>query len=163
MKQDRIMPIFQCQVVETINSQYYNHWSTGNIRFREPTPLEAWEYRQSRVHRKVVLSGHTIQTTISHAIFLSRNLDDNSNCEAGVTTFQMWRQMEGRLLRGVWNHTGEEFAKMIKLTGKITLSSGVRAQTIALWTVWRVYSGVELRPHGLPSDDCAALQMAHDS
>jgi hypothetical protein len=40
MKQDRIIPIFRCQVVEMIVSEYCGHWSSAGvsryIRFREP-------------------------------------------------------------------------------------------------------------------------------
>jgi hypothetical protein len=74
MKQDRIILIFQCQVVKTIVSQYCEHLSaagvTRYIRFREPKPLEAWECRQARTHGKIVLSGHIIQgmiEAVSHA------------------------------------------------------------------------------------------------
>jgi hypothetical protein len=46
---------------------------------------------EARAHGKVVLSGHTIQATISstmlHAPFLSGNLDDSINCDAGTISF----------------------------------------------------------------------------
>ncbi len=45
MKQERIIPIFRCQVIKTIVSQYCSHWSSAKatryILFREPKPLEA--------------------------------------------------------------------------------------------------------------------------
>ncbi len=47
IKQDQIIPIFRCQVIETIVSQYCGHWYsigiTRYIRFKEPKALEAWE------------------------------------------------------------------------------------------------------------------------
>jgi hypothetical protein len=89
MKQDRVIPIFTCQVVETIVLQYCRHLSSAGVTrytwFREPNPIEPRECRQAGTHGKVVLRGHTIQatvrTTISHDTFLSRILDDNNNCE----------------------------------------------------------------------------------
>jgi hypothetical protein len=75
-------------VAKAIVSQYCGHWSFTSlarcILFREPKLLEEWECRQAQVYAKVMLSRHTIQATRLHAIFSSRNLDDNSNCEAGV-------------------------------------------------------------------------------
>ncbi len=31
MKQDRIIPIFRCQVIETIVSNYCSHWSSAGV------------------------------------------------------------------------------------------------------------------------------------
>jgi hypothetical protein len=49
IKQDRIIPIFRCQVIKTIVSQYCGHWCSAGItryiRFREPKALESWECR----------------------------------------------------------------------------------------------------------------------
>jgi hypothetical protein len=46
---------------------------------------------EARAHGKVVVSGHTIQATISstmlHAPFLSGNLDDGINYDAGTISF----------------------------------------------------------------------------
>jgi hypothetical protein len=87
MKQDIIIPIFRCQVKETIVPQYCGHWISAGvtryIQFREPEALEAWECWEAREHRKVALGGQTIQaiigTTVSHSIFLSGNMDDDCN------------------------------------------------------------------------------------
>jgi hypothetical protein len=72
---------------------------------------------------KVFLSGQTIQATIkatmSHAIFFSKNLDDNSNYEAGVINFSNGKKIEGQ---------PEEFSKMNELTGMFMLSSGIQAR-----------------------------------
>ncbi len=94
-------------MVKAIVSQYCGHWSsTGLARyilFREPKLLEEWECRQAQVQAKVMLSRHTIQATIGatslHAIFSSRNLDDNSNCEAGVISFPNGKTIRGKLLK----------------------------------------------------------------
>jgi hypothetical protein len=52
IKQDRMIPVFRCVVIETIVSQYCGHFSaagvTRYIRFREPRTLEAWKCRQAR-------------------------------------------------------------------------------------------------------------------
>jgi hypothetical protein len=86
--------VLRCQVIETIVSQYCRHWSSAGItryiRFREPKALEAWECRQARSHGKVIIGGHTVQATIeatmSHVMFLSGAMDDDSNCEAGINS-----------------------------------------------------------------------------
>jgi hypothetical protein len=48
IKQDRVIPVLRCQVIETIVSQYCGHFSAGVVRyicFRESKALEAWECR----------------------------------------------------------------------------------------------------------------------
>jgi hypothetical protein len=136
MKQDRIIPIFSCQVIETIVSQYCGHLSsaciTQYIWFREPKELEAWECRQARSHGKVVIGGRTIQVTvgatISHAVFLSSAMDDDSNCESGIISFPNGKTLSGQAAQGLYEiMLREEFARMNKLRGSITLSSGTQA------------------------------------
>jgi hypothetical protein len=108
MKQDRIIPIFRCQVIETIVSQYCRHRSssigvTRYIQFRELKPLEAWDCRQARTHGKVVISGSTIKATIgatiSHAMLLSGGLGDGSNCMAGTISFPNGKTLGAKLLK----------------------------------------------------------------
>jgi hypothetical protein len=45
IKQDRMIPVFRCLVIETVASQYCGHFSSAGvtryIRFREPKSLEA--------------------------------------------------------------------------------------------------------------------------
>jgi hypothetical protein len=52
IKQDRMIPVFRCVVVETLVAQYCGMFSaagvTRYIRFRELKPLEAWECRKAR-------------------------------------------------------------------------------------------------------------------
>ncbi len=87
-----------------IVSQYYGHWySTGITRyilFREPKALEAWECRQARTHGKVIIGGRTVQATIgatmSHAMFLSGAMDDDSNCEARIISFPNGKTLSGQ-------------------------------------------------------------------
>jgi hypothetical protein len=59
IKQDRMIPVFRCQVIETIVSKYCGHfWAAGVTRyicFREPKALEAWECREVRSHGKVII------------------------------------------------------------------------------------------------------------
>jgi hypothetical protein len=49
IKQDRMIPVFRCIVVETLVAQYCGMFSAAGvaryIRFRELKPLEAWECR----------------------------------------------------------------------------------------------------------------------
>jgi hypothetical protein len=135
MTQDRIIPIFRCQVIETIVSQYCGHWSsvgvTCYIRFRESKALEAWECRQARSHGKVVIRTiqATIGATISHAVFLSGAMDDERNCKSGIISFPNGKTLSGQAAQRLYEITlREEFAKMNELTGSITLSSGIQAR-----------------------------------
>ncbi len=63
IKQDRMIPVFRCIVIETIISQYCGIFSAAGvaryIRFREPRTLKAWECRQARKSSKIVINGRT--------------------------------------------------------------------------------------------------------
>jgi hypothetical protein len=108
MNQDRIIPIFRCQVVKTIVSQYCGHRSTAGvtcyIRFREPKPLEAWECRQARTHRKVVISGRTIQATIGEPnLMLCSSVKEwmmEATAKPEQLVFPTERPWEARWLKG---------------------------------------------------------------
>jgi hypothetical protein len=55
--------------------------------------------------------------TVSHLVFLSGNLDDNSNSEAGVINFPTGKTLGGQTAQGLYEITPrEEFAKMNELT-----------------------------------------------
>jgi hypothetical protein len=103
IKQDRMIPVFRCVVIETIVSQYCRHFSsavvTRYIGFREPKTLEAWECCQARKNGKVVINGRSFQakigSTASHAMFLSGALDDDSNCETGIISFPNGKTLGG--------------------------------------------------------------------
>jgi hypothetical protein len=64
IKQDRMIPVFRCLVIETVASQYCGHFSSAGvtryIRFREPKSLEAWECRQAKKNGKVVINVRTL-------------------------------------------------------------------------------------------------------
>jgi hypothetical protein len=108
MKQDRMIPVFRCQVFKTIVLQYCGDFSaagvTRYIHFREPKALEASECRQARSLGKVVIGGRTVQAkigaTISHVMFLSGAMDDDSNCETGIISFPNGKTLEDRWLKG---------------------------------------------------------------
>jgi hypothetical protein len=86
IKQDRMIPVFRCIVVETLISQYCGMFSaagvTRYIRFRELKPLEAWECRQARRSSKIVINRRTLEgkigATASHSMYLAGGLDDDS-------------------------------------------------------------------------------------
>ncbi len=79
IKQDRMIPVFRCIVVETLISQYCGMFSAAGvmryIRFRELKPLEAWECRQARRSSKIVINGRTLEgkigATASHSMYLA--------------------------------------------------------------------------------------------
>jgi hypothetical protein len=80
-----------------------------------------------------ILSGQTIQATIgvtmSHAIFLSGNMDNDSNCKAGITSFPHERTTGDQTAQGMYEITlRDEFANMNELTGTITMSPGIKAR-----------------------------------
>ncbi len=79
-------------MIETIVSQNCGHWSSAVLtrctHFWEPKALDAWACPQAKLHGNVALGGQTIQAaigaTVLHLVFLSGNMDDESNCEAGI-------------------------------------------------------------------------------
>jgi hypothetical protein len=63
IKQDRMISVFRCIIIETIISQYCGMFSAVGvaryIRFWEPRTLEAWECRQARKNGKIIINaGH---------------------------------------------------------------------------------------------------------
>jgi hypothetical protein len=78
IKQDRMIPVFRCVVVETLVAQYCGMFPaagvTRYIRFRELKPLEAWECRKARRSGQLIINGRTVSgkigATASHTMFL---------------------------------------------------------------------------------------------
>ncbi len=133
IKQDRMIPVFRCIVIETLVAQYCGMFSAAGVtrylKFRELKPLEAWECRLARKTGKLVINGRNVKgetgTTVSHTMFLSGNLDDDSRCEVGAVTLQSGRMLSGMASQGLYEITlREEFARMNELTGSLTLTSG---------------------------------------
>jgi hypothetical protein len=136
IKQDRMIPVFRCIVVETLISQYCGMFlATGvtrYIRFRELKPLEAWECRQARRSGKIVINGRTLEgkigATASHSMYLASGLDDESRCEVGIVTLPDGKALEGQAAQGLYEITlREEFSRLNELTGSLTQTSGVQA------------------------------------
>jgi hypothetical protein len=80
----------------------------------------------------VFINGKTIAgkvgATISHTMFLSGGLDDESRCEVGTVTLPDGRVLSGQVAQGLYKITlREEFARLNELTGSLTLTSGVQA------------------------------------
>jgi hypothetical protein len=135
IKQDQMIPVFRCIVIETLISQYCGMFSAAGvaryIRFRELKPLEAWECRQARRSGKIVINGRTFEGKIgaiaSHSMFLAGGLDDQSRCEVGIITFPDGKTLNGQAAQGLYEITlREEFARLNELTGSLTLTSGVK-------------------------------------
>jgi hypothetical protein len=135
IKQDQMIPVFRCIVIETLISQYCGMFSEAGvaryIRFQELKPLEAWECRQARRSGKIV-NGRTfegkIEATASHSMFLAGGLDDQSRCEVGIITFPDGKALNGQAAQGLYEITlREELARLNELTGSLTLTSGVQA------------------------------------
>jgi hypothetical protein len=133
VKQDRMIPVFRCMVIETLVAQYCGMFSAAGvkryIRFRELRPLEAWECRQARLNGQVHINGKMlvgkIGATISHTMFLTGGLDDESRCEVGIVTLPDGKVLNRQVAQGLYEITlREEFARLNKLTGSLTLTSG---------------------------------------
>jgi hypothetical protein len=109
VKQDRMIPVFRCMVIETLVAQYCGMFSAAGvkryIRFRELRPLEAWECLQARLNGQVHINGKMlvgkIGTTISHTMFLTGGLDDESRYEVGVVTLPDGRVLNGQVAQGL--------------------------------------------------------------
>jgi hypothetical protein len=137
IKQDQIIPVFRCLVIEAIGSQYFRHISaagvTRYIRFRELKALEAWKCRQARKNGKAIIGGRTVQAKIgakvSHAMFLSGAMDNNSNCETGIISFPNGKTLGGQTGQGLYEVTlREDFARLNELARSLVLTSGVQAR-----------------------------------
>ncbi len=133
IKQDRMIPVFWCIVIETLISQYCGMFSAagvaGYIRFWELRALEAWECRQARKSSKIVINGRTLEgkigATDSHSMCLAGGLDA---CEVGIVTFPDGKTLNGQAAQGLYEITlKEEFARLNELTGSLTLTSGLQA------------------------------------
>jgi hypothetical protein len=113
VKQDRMIPVFRCMVIETLVAQYCGMFSAAGvkryIRFRELRPLEAWECRQARLNGQVHINGKMlvgkIGATISHTMFLTGGLDEESRCEVGVVTLPDSRVLNGQVAQGLYKIT----------------------------------------------------------
>jgi hypothetical protein len=110
IKQDRMISVFRCIVIETIIMQYCGMFLAGGfaryVRFREPRMLEAWECRQARKSGKIIINGRTFQgkigATASHSMFLAGGLDAKSNCEVGIITFPNGQTLGGQAAQGLY-------------------------------------------------------------
>jgi hypothetical protein len=105
---------------------------TRYIRFRELKPIEAWECRKARTRGLLTINGRVVSgkvgATSSHTMFLSGGLDDENSCEVGMVTLRDGKVLSGLASQGLYEITlREEFSRMNKLTGSLTLTSGVQA------------------------------------
>jgi hypothetical protein len=65
-----------------------------------------------------------VRVTVFNSVYLSGNLDDDSNCEVGMIQFPSGKTPGGQAAQWLYEITlREEFAKINELTGMITLSS----------------------------------------
>jgi hypothetical protein len=136
IKQDRMIPVFRCVVVETLVAQYCGIFSaagiTRYIRFRE-LKFEAWECRKARRSGQIIINRRMVKgkigATASHSMFLSGGLDNDSRCEVGMVTLPDGKVLNGLAAQGLYEITlREEFARLNELTGSLTLTSGVQAR-----------------------------------
>ncbi len=89
IKQNRMIPVFRCIVVETLVAQYCGMFSAAGVTryiwFRELKPLEAWKCRQARISGQIIINGRTVKgkigATASHSMYLAGGLDDDSRYE----------------------------------------------------------------------------------
>jgi hypothetical protein len=66
IKQDRMIPVFRCTVIETLVAQYCGMFSAAGVtrylKFREP--LEAWECRKARRNGQLLINGRPVEGKI---------------------------------------------------------------------------------------------------
>jgi hypothetical protein len=94
IKQDRMIPVFRCTVIETLVAQYCGMFSAAGVtrylKFRELKPLEAGECWKAQKNGQLLINGRPINgkigATVSHTMFLAGDLDDDSHCEVGTVT-----------------------------------------------------------------------------
>jgi hypothetical protein len=137
IKQDRMIPVFRCTVIETLVAQYCGMFSAAGVtqylKFRKLKPLEAWERRKARRNGQLLINGRPVEgkigATVSHTMFLAGDLDDDSNCEVGTVTLRDGKVLGGMASQGLYEITlREEFVRMNELTGSLTLTSGIQAR-----------------------------------
>jgi hypothetical protein len=168
IKQDRMIPVFRCTVIETLVAQYCGMFSaagvTGYLKFRELKPLEAWECRKARKNGLLLINGRPISgkigATVSHTMFLAGDLDDESNCEVGTVTLRDGKVLGGMASQGLYEIT----------EGGVREDERVDRQSDAgLWGAGeggrqehcgqpRRDCGVGVRSHGVPADYPQAVQ-----
>ncbi len=132
MKLDHIIPVFRCQIIETIIPQYCRHWSFH----RE---ILVYQLHGAQDHESMgMLSSKSLQMSctsladgsgqnrsiVSHSVYLSRNMVDDRNCKVGIIKFPVEKTLGGQIAQTVCEiKFKEEFAKVNKHTYTITLSS----------------------------------------
>jgi hypothetical protein len=90
----------------------------------ETKAMEAWECCMAKVDRLVTLSGQTVKAkkgaTIFHTVYLSRGMDDDSNCKASIIQFLNGKIMGGQMAQANFEITlRKEFDKMNYLSEPI--------------------------------------------
>ncbi len=169
MKQDRMVPVFRCSVIESVMSQYCGFNSAGGvvryITFREPSRVEAQDCWAASVTHKLTVGGKefrvTTGTTISRSTFLNGNLTDSSYCETRVLELAGGGKIGGQATQIT---VLEEYAKVNYLTGSIMVASGITAKAADL-SLRDLCGGGDLcvdpLPGGVPADPGAAVSGAY--
>ncbi len=93
---------------------YCRPWSCAGIlryvRFREAKAMESWECSTANANGWVALTRQTVlgknRATVFDLVYLSRNMDDDSNCEAGTFNSESSWTYHGRtdIPSNLWDH-----------------------------------------------------------
>jgi hypothetical protein len=132
IKQDRMIPVFRCLVIETIISQYCGHCpqqaSRGTSASESPKHWKPGSAaKQGKMGRSSLTGARCRQRYGPHAMFLSGAMDDDSNCEIGIISFPNGKTLGGQTAQSLYEVTlREEFSRLNELTGGLTLTSGYR-------------------------------------
>jgi hypothetical protein len=110
IKQDRMIPVFRCTVIETLVAQYCGMFSAAGVtrylKFRKLKLLEAWECQKARKNGQLLINGRPISgrigATVSHTMFLAGDLDDHSHCEVGTVTLRDGKVLGGMASQGLY-------------------------------------------------------------
>jgi hypothetical protein len=91
-KKERTVPIFRCQVVESVFSQYCGHSSAAGVtrylKFCEPL-LDCATAKDNGGNIKINIKVFTarIGSRTSHSFFVAGSLDARHNCQTGTVTY----------------------------------------------------------------------------
>lgn len=132
LKQERHVPVFRCQVIESTFSQYCGMFSAAGVtrylKFREPYTVEPRDCRAARNTGKLAVRGRvfnaTIGTTTSHTIWLSGGLSTTGRCSVAPLRVGESLELEGQAAQAAYEITlSLENAYLHDLSGRLRIGA----------------------------------------
>jgi len=137
-RRETVVPIFRCQIFETVFTQYCGHSSAAGVlrylKFRQPLLVEPAVCRAAKARKgKISVNGQEINGKIggftTHTYYLVGGVDESYRCEVGTIntgTLKLDYQTAQTALEVALY---EDFGKINELTGYITLPGGIQVKT----------------------------------